>query len=245
MPLLDKESPVPLYYQIQNIIRQEITSAQLEPGDRIDSEGEFARRYGVTRMTVRHALDALEREGLLRRERGRGTFVAKPKVQQNLVRFAGTMEDLEERAVQPTVHLLGVDRMPVPGSVAEKLEVQAGTMVWVVRRLRLADGEPMVIKVNYLSCDRFPDLDRKDLTGRLMYEIFEQDYGFLVAGARQEVEVASATPEEARLLGVPARSPVAVWHGRVFTPERVILEYVRSVYRGDKFRFYIEQMRQP
>ena len=150
MKQIDRNSKLPLYHQLYQILRGNIWRGKWEPGDMIPPESELTERYGVSRTTVRQVLDMLVNEGLIYRQQGRGTFVAHPTVEQTLVRIVSFTDDMVQRGFKPGTRVLSAKLIPAPEDIARRLEIAPGEELACIKRLRLADEEPMSIEESHL-----------------------------------------------------------------------------------------------
>ena len=223
----------PLYYQVKRQIADLVRT--LPPGSAVPTERALAQQYRTSRTTVRQALAELVVEGRLDRQQGRGTFVARPKVAQPL-QLSSYTHDVLARGQEPASVLLALTTERADDTLAVALGVRRGGRVVALERLRLADGEPMAIERTYLSAARFPALREHMLRGGSLYEALRTEYGVRPVEAEQTVETALATPAEAALLGVDTGLPVLLLTQRSLDADGVPVVYVRSVYRGDRFR---------
>jgi GntR family transcriptional regulator len=233
-----KSGPVPRYYQLKEIIRQKVTGGQWAPGTPIPSERELCEQYGLSRMTARQSITELVNEGYLYREQGKGTFVAQPKITQQLLQLTGFTEDMEARSKHPATQVLNHQMVPADAVVATALRVKTGQLIFKVQRLRLANGEPLAIEtsiINFIGCEHLMD---EDLEHQSLYQILEQKYGQPPLEADQELEARLATDEEAHLLKISKGDPLLLVQRITYTDRNQPLEYAKSVYRGDKYRFY-------
>ncbi|MDB5080427.1 MAG: GntR family transcriptional regulator [Chloroflexi bacterium] len=233
-----KSGPVPRYYQLKEIIRQKVTGGQWAPGTPIPSERELCEQYGLSRMTARQSITELVNEGYLYREQGKGTFVAQPKITQQLIQLTGFTEDMEARAKHPATQVLKHEMVPADAVVATALRIKPGQLLFRVQRLRLANGEPLAIEtslVNFIGCEHLMD---EDLEHESLYQILEKKYGQPPLEADQELEARLAGEEEARLLKIGKGDPVLHIHRTTYTDRNQPLEFAKSIYRGDKYRFY-------
>jgi GntR family transcriptional regulator len=229
----DPSNGVPKYRQLQHVLEEMIVG--LRPGEPIPPERELEQRFGVSRITVRQALHQLVLAGRLERVQGKGTFVARPKLEQVLA-LTSFSEEMIQRGMRPGSRMLGVRSVAAPADLADLLDCAVGQPLIELRRLRLADDEPMALETVYLSAERFPALLEADLTDRSLYSWLGERYGVELAHARQTIEATVLGPEEARLLEVPVGTPA-------FRLERVSydrrdrpVESVRSLYRGDRYK---------
>ena len=240
-----KSGPVPRYYQLKEFIRERIRSGEWTPGMLIPSERELCERYGISRMTARQAITELVNEGLLYREQGKGTFVdrARPKIPQQLMSLTGFTQDIRGREQRPGAHVLEAGMWDADGATAEALRIKPGQPVFRLRRLRLADTEPLAIettRVNFIGCERLLDYDLEhDSLYRVLTEIFDMP----PVAADQEIEADLAGAEEANLLGLTPGDPVLRTRRTTTTRRGQPIEFAVSLYRGDKYRFFTRLVR--
>jgi len=230
---------VPLYIQIAEGLIDQIENGDLAPGDRLPSEREMSTALGVNRMTLRQALQMLEARGLLIRRQGDGTYVAEPRIEQRSgqwMPFSGRMDF----SYQPRARVLRVERSPASASVARELALPVATLLFHIHRVRLVNGQPVVLERFAVPVQRFPDLDTKDLEQALVYDIMEQVYGVRVKWVRQSLEPVLATSYEAEILEVHEGAPLLLERRHAFDAHDQPLEYGKDVYRGDRIRFVTE-----
>jgi GntR family transcriptional regulator len=233
-----KASPIPRYYQLREIIREKIASGEWEVGTSIPSERELSEQYGLSRMTVRQSVMDLVKEGILYREQGRGTFVARPKITQQLMRLTGFSEDMQARQQRPTAKLIQASLETADEDTAEILRIKPGQQFFRLERLRLADDEPLAIETCLLSFIGCEKLLGEDFEQNSLYDLLENKYGIPPMEAEQEIEAGLAKDEEARWLKVKSGSPVLLIRRTTYNERGQPFEYTKSVYRGDKYRFY-------
>jgi len=233
---LDKGSFVPLYFQIQERLMERINRGELAEGDLLGSEDELSRRYGVSRMTARQALRGLKEQGYAFSQKGRGTFVCRPKLEKNILHLQGFTEEMKQRGFRPSSHLLEQTVVQADPELAQRLLVAPGDPVLRLARLRLADDTPLALETSHLALPRFPGLERFDFGRRSLYGVLRERYGVRVGWADEVLEAVLAGREEAHLLTVPPRSGLLVITRTVVTVEGAPIESVRSLYRGDRYR---------
>lgn len=234
---------VPRYHQLKEIIREQIVGGDLKPGDLIPSERELSERYGVSRMTARQSIVELTNEGMLYRRQGKGTFVAWPKIAQQLTALTGFTEDIRARGQRPGTRVLEIGMVPVDGAAALRLQVPAGQRVVRIYRARLADDEPLALEqslISFFGCEKLLEVD---LVGTSLYGLLESRFGLPPIEADQELEAGLATTEHAGLLGIAVGSPVLLLRRTTYTERRQPIEYAESVYRGDKYAFHTRLLR--
>lgn len=240
MAPFDSDSPVPLYYQLRTFITERIDSGEWKPGDRLPSESELGSRFGISRTTVRQALGELTSLGLLTRIQGKGTFVVQQRIQQRLSRLTGFSQDMQTRRLRPSSRLLELSLAQAGGRAAKELGLPTGSQVVRLRRLRLADEEPMALEISYLLPEFYNSLRTENVGERSLYEILKERCHTAPTRAVQEMEASPCPAQEAQLLQVRKGSPVLHIHRTTFDQNDRAFEQVESFYRGDRYIFYAE-----
>ncbi len=240
----NRNKPVPLYYQLKEMIKQQIESKELKPRDCLPSEREYGEKFQISRMTVRQAITELVNEGLLYRQQGKGTFVAEPKIEQGLMKLTSFTEDMLRRGLEPSARLLSIQKCTADDRVASILKLGEMTpkqrQIIVIERLRLADGEPMAIETCHLSYASFPEILGEDLENKSLYKILETRYNICLERATQVIEPAVAKTEDAKLLNIQIGDSILVLGRTTFDQYDTPVEYVSSRYRGDRYKFFVE-----
>jgi GntR family transcriptional regulator len=208
---------------------------QLGVGDAIPSERVLSADLGISRLTLRAALDDLVREGYLIRRRGSGTFVSEPKIAQELTLTSFT-EDMRRRGLHPASRTLELKVVPAGARLGRFLHVSPSERIVVAKRLRLADHETMAIETLHVREALVPGLSGKDLEERSFYELLREQYGIVVGGGTQTIEPTVTNEEESEALGVPLHSPAFLFERFSHSEGGDIVEYVHSIYRGDRYR---------
>jgi GntR family transcriptional regulator len=208
---------------------------QLGVGEAIPSERQLSGDLGVSRLTVRAALDDLVREGFLERRHGAGTFVSEPKIAQELTMTSFT-EDMRRRGMVPSSKTLELKTVAAGARLGRLLHVSPSERIVVVTRLRYADRETMAIETLHVSEALVPGLTAKDLEQHSFYELLEERFGVIVVGGGQAIEPTVTNEEESAALGVPLHSPAFLFERTTNAADGTIVEYVRSIYRGDRYR---------
>lgn len=236
---VDRDSPLPLYYQVMQILLQQIESGQLAPGDTLPGEKELQELFGVSRITIRRALSELASEGYVSRHSGRGTFVQPPKLQDHSKRLGGLMEELTEQgyAVESTV--LQYEVRPASPYVAQKLGVDEGVPVLHFGRMVRADGEPIAMATAFLNVDDDVHFTLEELNSESIFDLLENKYGIIPGRVDKTIEAAAALEEEAHLLDVAPNAPMLLTRLVVYDEQGRRLAYVKSVYRGDRYKYGI------
>ena len=212
---------------------------QIGVGESIPSERQLSVDLGVSRLTVRAALDELVREGYLERRRGSGTFVREPKIAQELT-MTSFSEDMRRRGMRPASRTLSVVTTTAGARLGRFLNVSPSERIVVAQRLRLADGETMAIEELHVPETLVPGLTARDLEKQSFYELLEQRYGIVIAGGIQTIEPTVTNEEESSALGVPLHSPAFLFERTTRADSGRIVEFVRSIYRGDRYRLVTE-----
>ena len=208
---------------------------KLDVGDAIPSERQLSTDLGVSRLTVRAALDDLTREGYLVRRRGAGTFVSEPKIAQELTMTSFT-DDMRRRGMRPSSRTLELRVSPAGARLGRLLHVSPSEPVVVAIRLRLADGESMAIESVHVREKYVPGLTAKDLEEHSFYELLRDRYGIVIVGGTQTIEPTVTDEEESAALGVPLHSPAFRFERVTQSETGEIVEFVESIYRGDRYR---------
>jgi GntR family transcriptional regulator len=208
---------------------------QLGVGEAIPSERQLSGELGVSRLTVRAALDDLVREGFLQRRHGAGTFVSEPKIAQELTMTSFT-EDMHRRGMVPSSKTLEFKSVTAGARLGRLLHVSPSEEIVVVTRLRYADRETMAIETLHVAESLVPGLTAKDLEEHSFYELLEERFGVVVVGGNQAIEPTVTNEEESAALGVPLHSPAFLFERTTRAANGTIVEYVRSIYRGDRYR---------
>ena len=238
--IINRTSKLPLYQQLYEILRSNIVSGEWQPGDMIPPESELIERYQVSRTTVRQVLDMLVSEGLIERERGRGTFVAHPTVEQGLVRIVNFTEDMRMRGCEPSSKVLFSGLIPAPQDIAEKLHIEPGEELARLERLRLADGEPMGVEESYLVHRYCPGILQGDYVSNSLREALERNYGIHWTRAKQSIRATLAPRDLAELLGIKPRLALLFIERVSYSQEDVPVEFLRIYYRADRYVLYNE-----
>ncbi|WP_079474738.1 GntR family transcriptional regulator [Marinococcus halophilus] len=239
---INKKSPLPIYYQIQEMIREKLENGEWPPGYMLPSERIFAEEFDVSRMTVRQAVTELVSEQLLTREKGKGTFVAEPKLEQTLQGLTSFTEDMKARGMKASSELQLFQMEEADTATARLLQLE-GRSVYRMERLRLADHKPMALENSYLNADMFPGLGEEAASGSI-YNRLEQEYGITIGSADQSLEASLASEREAELLGIVPGAPVLLISRTTYTADGAPFEHVISSYRGDRYKFRIHMPRQ-
>ncbi|HVY17071.1 MAG TPA: GntR family transcriptional regulator [Rhodopila sp.] len=236
MPI-DTTSAVPLYAQVEALLAANIESGQLQPGTQLPPEDSLIARFSVSRTTIRAAVQNLARRGLVEIRRGRGTFVSRPKLTQELSGLTGFVEDMQALGKQATARLIDKQVLPATEAVAEHLKLEPGVPVVRIRRVRLADGVPMSLDETYLPHEVGVKVMADDLEVDPIFTLLEQKYDLPLTEADYRLEAIAANSDVAVALCVPLGSPIFLVERTSFCADRRPIDYERLHYRGDQISF--------
>ncbi|MFB0537640.1 MAG: GntR family transcriptional regulator [Anaerolineae bacterium] len=241
---IQKDSPLPLYFQLKELLRHEIESGRWQPGHRIPSEAELCQAFDISRSVVRQALRELEYQGLLYREQGKGTFVSQPKISESLMQdLSGFYEDMVAKGLTPVTKVLRQEVQPADKKTANYLQIKPDDKVIVIERLRSVGSEPITLVTTYLPYDICPDLIDEDLGSQSLYALLEKKHGFELSHGRRTIEAVAANQYEAQLLGVEEGAPLVLLDSVSYLRDGRPIEYFHAVHRGDRSRFEVEVVR--
>jgi len=236
LPPLDRHSVVPLYYQIQQRLLQQIRSGALKGGEPVPSEQEISAQLGVSRMTARQALKSLCDLGFTYSQRGKGTFVSGIKLEKDFRQVLSFTEEMKARGSKPRSKVLAFEVIPAADDVAEALHVRTQEKVISLQRIRIANALPMGVEHSYLPLQLCPGLFEAFDPQTSLYRALSELYGIRLIVADEVVEAGLAGAEEAKLLKVSKGSPVFLFTRTSYVQSGQPVEYVRSVYRADRYK---------
>lgn len=233
-----RTSKVPLYQQLYGILSGDISRGVWKPGEIIPSESELIEKYQVSRITVRRVLDMLVNEGLIYRERGRGTFVAHPTVEQVLVRIVSFTEEMCWRGVVPSTETFSSELVSASKEISEKLAVESGDELVRLERLRLADGEPMSIEESYLIHRYCPGILLLDFISISLRELLDREYGIRLLRAKQVIRAINSPTKIANKLSIKENSALLYIERVSYSLEDIPVEFLRLYHRGDRYALH-------
>lgn len=231
----------PAYQRIQLAILKRIESGQLRPGDAVESERDLARIHRVSLMTARHALTVLEREGMVSRRRGAGTFVAPPKIHFN--RLMSFSEQMAGRSLPPRSQVLHFGILDDAPEIAARLALPVHTRLMRLERLRLGADEPFALETCYFSAEQFATLRRATLERASLFSLLEQNYGKKLAHSDEEIDATPADPHTAHLLRIPRDTPVLRMRQLIYCTDGKPVLYSIGLYRSDRHTLLIRRYR--
>jgi len=240
MQKVSKINPLPLYYQIKNIIREMIENEELKPGEMIPAERELCEIQGVSRMTVNKAIMDLVNEGVVYREQGKGTFVSVPKEKQQISKLKGFTEEMEHKGLKSKTHILSFTVKPATKQLRVILNLQAKeSNVIEIIRLRISNDEPLAIETAWISNEIFVDLTADAIEGKSLYNIFREKYGVDPIKAKQTIEPIILSGYEATLLNQKQNSVALMFKRTTYLNDGSTIEYTNAIYRSDRYKYEI------
>jgi len=240
--MINKNSPIPIYYQLEELIKDLIERGDLRPGDALPAEREYAEKYRISRMTVRQAFTKLVNDGYLYRAQGKGTFVAERKLEQALQGLTSFTEDMKGRGMVPGSQLVSFECIPAPVRIAKNLSLEENAPVYEIRRIRLADDVPMALEATYISASLVKGLS-EEIVNRSLYEYVEGNLGLRLDYATQVIESSVANKIESQYLGIKEGAPIMLIQRNTFLEDGTPIEVVKSSYRADRYKFMIQMKR--
>jgi GntR family transcriptional regulator len=232
---------IPAYKLIQVEIRSLIDAGELRAGNLVPSERELARIHDVSLMTARHALASLEREGVVERRRGVGTFVAAPKIHFN--KLMSYTEQMRGRGLTTVSKVLFVKTINDEEEATARLSLSPGSRVLKLERLRYAGGDPFALETCYLSAEQFSGLQSAPLQRESLFSTLECNYRIELSYSDEEVDATAADPRTAELLGLPKRAPVLRIRQVIYSSKGIVILYVLGLYRSDRHNLVIRRYR--
>jgi len=242
---MDLSGSLPLYAQIEQTLATEIAAGSLAPGERLPPEDALAARFGVSRITVRKAVEGLIGRGLLEIRRGKGTYVLQPKIRQELTELSGFVEDMQALGRRPTARLLDKRVVAADKEVALRLGLPVGTRVYRIERVRLADGQPVSFDETYLPFEIGRKIVKHNLEAEPIFTLLEEKHGLPLVEAEYQLEAVACDPHVAQELSIAPGSPVFRIERTSYSLDERPVDYERLYYRGDLIRFVTRLARRP
>jgi GntR family transcriptional regulator len=236
-----KRDGLPAYQRIQAAILKRIDASQLRPGDAVPSERDLAKIHQVSLMTARHALASLERDGIVERRRGIGTFVAAPKIHFN--KLMSYTEQMSSRSLNAAAKVLFAKVLDNENEAAARLSLPPTTQIIKLERLRHASGEPFALETCYLSAAEFSGLLDEPLGRESLFGILERNYKIELGYADEEVDATAADPRIAEILSIPRRDPLLRIRQVIYSTKGRAIMYVLGFYRSDRHNLVIRRFR--
>ena len=236
--MLKQDAITPLYVQLMEELETSIRNGVYKPGDKIMTEAEMAREYGVSLITVRKAVGSLMEKGLVVRKQGKGTFVTKPKYSRNMKKLQSFTEMCEQMGVKPGARVLENRLIAADKKVADRLGIEPGSNVVYISRLRLADGEPVQVEKSYFPL-KYAFLLEEDLNDGSMFECLKEKAGAKVASSEKMIELCRATAEEAALRDVKKGDYLLFVKSTAYDENGEPMYAGIQLINGDRFSLYV------
>ncbi|WP_432663267.1 GntR family transcriptional regulator [Wukongibacter baidiensis] len=238
MSVIKKGDRVPLYYQLMDIIIDEINSGKYKENDKLPSERELCEMYDISRATVRQTIQELEKDGYIYKQHGKGTFVSPERFKQDLLKFYSFTEEMKKLGKVPSSKVIDFEIVESDENIAKEMEMQEGEKVYKFTRLRLADGRPIMLETSYIPYKRFEGITREDLEHEAMYDIFTKRYNAVFSKAEESFQPVSTREDEAELLENQPGAPSMMIERITYEGEKII-EYTVGIARGDRFKYRV------
>lgn len=235
-----KNSPIPLHYQLKEIIQEMIENEELKPGDLLPTERELCEIQGISRMTANKAILSLVNEGLLYREQGRGTFIAEPKISQQLSELKGFTEEMREKGYNTSSKILSFRIKEVTKNNSVILNLDYGKdLVFEIERLMIIDEEPFVIEKVIIPENLCKNLTIEKLQDNSLYKVLKNDFGYSITKAKQTIEPVMLSEEQCKLLNQKNESLALLFRRTAYIENNIPIEYTKSFYRCDKYKYEV------
>jgi len=239
MELIDRDNHQKLYQQLYEIIKKKIKSSEWPVGSQIPTEEDICKMFNVSRSTVRTAVLELVREGYLKRQQGKGTFIYKNAVSEGLTMLTNFRELLYEKGLNFTTNVLARTVMMPIDDLDVKLDILKDKHIIYIKRLRLINNEPVLLQESYIPYHICPLLLEEDIEHQSLFDLFENKYGIKITKVKTHIEITYLKTDEARLIGLPEAS-AAILLAQSFYSADTLIMYTRSIKRTDRFKFFME-----
>ncbi|NFT38889.1 GntR family transcriptional regulator [Clostridium sporogenes] len=238
MKIVSKKNPVPLHFQIKEILQEMIENEELKPGDAVPTERELCEIQGVSRMTVNKAIMSLVNEGLLYREQGKGTFVAKPKENKEIAGLKSFSEVMQDKGLKKETRILFFQIKEATKRIKSVLNLSDdNNKVFEISRLRMSEGEPVAIETVWIPYNLCSDMDRQTIEGKSLYETFKNKYKYFPNKAKQTIEPIILNEDECRLLNQNENALALMFRRTTYIKDEVPIEYTKAIYRSDIYKY--------
>ena len=238
MKIVSKKNPVPLHFQIKEILQEMIENEELKPGDAVPTERELCEIQAVSRMTVNKAIMSLVNEGLLYREQGKGTFVAKPKENKEIAGLKSFSEVMQDKGLKTETRILFFQIKEATRRIKSVLNLSDdNNKVFEISRLRMSEGEPVAIETVWIPHNLCSDMDRQTIEGKSLYETFKNKYNYFPDKAKQTIEPIILNEDECKLLNQNENALALMFRRTTYIKGEVPIEYTKAIYRSDIYKY--------
>ncbi|MCP8970024.1 GntR family transcriptional regulator [Ectobacillus ponti] len=240
MSKLRDEEDQPFYRKLKEKILEDIESGRLKHGDKLPSERELASQYGISRMTARHTLSILEREGVVERRVGAGTFISNHKIEMDFITFNSFTNTMLGKGLVPSTQILSIRRTPARKRLADRLNIAEGEELFSIKRLRIVNDRPIAIEESFIPGHYCRGIEAHITEQSSLYRILEEQYGIVLVKAREHMQVTVSDEDDSKLLRVRSGSPCIFREAVAYDEEATAIEFSTSLTRGDIVKFYSE-----
>lgn len=238
MKKIDKTNKTPLYSQLMDFIIDQIENGYYKADDQLLSERELCHSFQISRSTVRQAIQELEKEDYIYRLQGKGTFISPKRFKQNLLNFYSFTEEMKKIGKTPKSKVLNFEIVDCDEKIKEKMELNRGDKLYKFTRLRIADNQPMMLETSYVPFGRFPKISKEQLEEKPLYDIFNDNYNINITSAKEIFKAVLTSEMEASMLEYDQSMP-SMMIERITYSNNTIIEYTKSIARGDRFEYSI------
>lgn len=236
--VLDSKMSEKLHVRLRNIFIKKIHDREWAPGEQLPGELVLSETYGVSRSTVRQALNALEQEGFVVRHQGKGTFVRLPKLEQRLARFYSFSEEIRAMGYTPSTAVLEFTQISADAALASRLKLDTGSAVYRIKRLRLANGDPFAVETSYIPAALFPNMTKEKAAENGLYASMRQMRQISPDSAIESFEAVMLTEDNARFLDAVFPS-AGLYLERVTFAGDTVVEFCKTIIRGDRYKYHV------
>ncbi len=234
---LNKNSPVPIYYQLQQVIQNLINSNKIKEGEQLPTEEEICKLFNISRMTVRQTYDNLLRMELIYRLKGKGTFVSSKKIIFELSKLHSFSEDMKKRGLKVYSKVLEKRITRLDKAVKAKFHIPGNLKLLRIKRLRFVQHDPIALESSLIPVKMCPGLEKEDLARKSLFQILEKKYKLYISHSNQSIEPVLSDKVESSLLNIKIGSPLIRMTGTTYLKNNIPIEYIIGVYRGDRYKF--------
>ena len=237
---LNRNIPIPLYFQVAESIRDKIVQNIYQLGKHIPTETQLQNEYNVSRETIRKAVSNLVGEGLIEKVRGKGTFVVEPKITHSVGSIYGCTEEILVRGMVPATKLLEIVEISPPDSMRVEMNLVKSAKVIKLKRLKYADNKPVAILTSYIPSKLVPGICQDNFIDGSLYKTFEQVYHYVLSKAEEVIEAGSAGDQEAHILEIQTNSPLLVTNRLTYLDNGSVVEKLIAFYRSDVYKYNVQ-----
>jgi len=240
---INRYVPIPAYYQLKEIIREKIKSGEIKTGGKVTSENKLSELYQISRMTVRQAIKELIGEGLIYREKGKGTFVSRPKLKRDLSELTSLTEEMERSGHKVETKVLEMKIISASKKVAHKLEIAPGEKIIEIDRLRLLNSQPFFLETSFLPIEICPGLIKENLNDNSLYSLLEGKYKLILDKAIISIKAGSANDYQSTMLKIKKCVPILLVEQITYLKNNRPIQFLEAVSRSDKYKYYVTRRR--